>query len=325
MLAAAALHWTPQVSNSTASLRGLSVVSQKVVWASGSKGTVLRTLDGGGHWEIRKVPGAEALDFRDVEAFDGKTALVMASGTGENSRVYLTTNGGELWTLVLGNPDKDGFFDAMKFWNRQQGILLGDPVAGRFTIFTTEDGGLNWIKANQPAAASGEGAFAASGTCLTVHGGHDVWFGTGGSNVARVFHSADNGQSWAVASTPLAGSTAASGIFSLVFIDAQHGVAVGGDYQKPTDAARTLALSNDGGHTWTAPAAGIPSGYRSAVTYVKPSKMLVAVGTSGSDYSLDAGLTWQRLSGESLNAAANDADHVWAVGPKGLILKLAFR
>jgi photosystem II stability/assembly factor-like uncharacterized protein len=322
--AALALHWTPQASSTTASLRGLSVVSEKVVWTSGSGGTVLRTLDGGVHWESLKVAGAEALDFRDVAGFDGKTALIMSSGSGDASRVYLTGDGGEHWKLVLPNPDKTGFFDAMKFWDRKHGMLLGDPVDGHFTIFTTEDGGMSWTKATQPAALKDEGAFAASGTCLALLGKQEAWFGSGGAGGGRVFHTADAGISWRVANTPLSGEVASAGIFSLKFIDPEHGIAVGGDYQQPSATARTLALTSYGGQTWMAPAAGISNGFRSAVTYVKREKLLVAVGTSGSDYSIDGGRTWITLSQDKLNAVGNEATHVWAVGPKGLILKLAF-
>ena len=325
LLAASALHWTPQISNSVAGLRGLSVVSQKVAWASGAKGTVRRTLDGGENWEVRRVAGGDALDFRDVEAFDAKTALLLASGSGEASRVYLTTNGGESWTLVLSNGDKTGFFNAMKFWDRKHGILLGDPVGGHFAIYTTDNGGLTWTRQSGPPAISGEGAFAASGTCLKVRESHDAWFGTGGPGVARVFSTEDRGHTWTVAPTPLAGRTASAGIFSVEFIDAKRGVAVGGDYQKPAQTTATLAVTSDGGHTWLTPAIGIPSGFSSAVNYVKPKKLLVAVGTGGSDYSSDDGMTWQRFSSESLNALDSAGDKVWAVGPKGLIMKLTLR
>lgn len=319
--AAPFLHWIPQASNSTAGLRGLSVVSHQIAWASGSNGTVLRTLDGGEHWEIRKVDGGDALDFRDVVAFDGNHALVMSSGTGDAARVYLTEDGGGQWKLVLPNPDKTGFFDAMKFWDRKHGMLLGDPVDGHFTIFTTEDGGRTWRKTTQPPALKDEGAFAASGTCLTLLGRQEAWFGSGGPGGGRVFHTADRGKTWTVSTTPLSGDTAASGIFSLKFIDASHGIAAGGDYQKPFETARTLAFTRDGGKTWRA---GVVSGFRSGIAYLPREKMFIAVGTSGSDYSLDGGASWKPLSKDSLNAVASHGSSVWAVGPKGLILKLAF-
>ena len=321
--AALSLHWTPQTSNTTASLRGLSVVSAKIAWTSGSKGTVLRTVDGGEHWELRKLDGGQSLDFRDIVAFDASNALAMSSGTGDDARVYLTHDGGTTWKLVLPNPDKTGFFDALKFWDRKHGILLGDPVEGRFTIFVTNDGGQTWAKAAQPPALKDEGAFAASGTCLTLFGSRDAWFGSGGPGGARVFHTADRGNSWTISTTPLTGQVAASGIFSLKFTDSSHGIAVGGDYQKPEATDRTMAVTNDMGQNWTAPPSALMGGFRSAIAYIKREQILIAVGTSGSDFSTDGGSTWASISKDSLNAVANHHNYVWAVGPKGLILKLS--
>ena len=322
--AALTFHWTPQVSNTTSSLRGLSVVSENVVWASGSKGTILRTLDAGAHWELRSVKGGQSLDFRDIVAFDANSALTMSSGTGADARVYLTRDGGTTWKLVLPNPDKTGFFDAMKFWDRKHGILLGDPVEGRFTIFVTNDGGQTWGKAAQPPALKDEGAFAASGTCLALFGRRDAWFGSGGPGGGRVFHTSNRGNSWTIAATPLTGQTAASGIFSVKFIDASHGLAVGGDYQKPDSTDRTIAITNDGGKNWTTPQVALMGGFRSAITYLKRERILIAVGTSGSDFSSDGGQTWASISKDSLNAVAHYENHLWAVGPKGVIFKLTF-
>jgi photosystem II stability/assembly factor-like uncharacterized protein len=349
LFAALALHWSPQASNTTAGLRGLSVASNHVVWASGSKGTILRTLDGGTHWELRTLAGGDALDFRDVVAFGANVALVMSSGTGDAARVYKTKDGGITWKIVLPNPDKNGFFDAMKFWDSSHGMLLGDPVDGQFTILTTDDAGTTWSKAAQPKAlvaqraqavpaASAcpscayslkeEGAFAASGTCLSLHGTSEAWFGSGGPGGGRVFHTSDRGRTWTVTTTPLAGTVASSGIFSLTFfslkfMDVLHGVAVGGDYQQPTQTERSLAVTSNGGKTWIIPSNGPMGGFRSAVTWLKSKRLLIAVGTSGSDYSTDGGFTWQPLSKDMLNAVASQGGSVWAVGPKGLILKLA--
>jgi photosystem II stability/assembly factor-like uncharacterized protein len=323
-LATLALHWVPQASNTNTSLRGLSVVSKNIVWASGSKGTVLRTLDGGEHWEIRKVRGAETLDFRDVVAFNGNIALIMSSGAGDASRVYLTIDGGVTWKLVLSNPDQTGFFDAMKFWNRQHGILLGDPVRGHFTVFTTADGGLTWTKVNQPAALKEEGAFAASGTCLALYGTREAWFGSGGPGGGRVFHTSDRGQSWTVAVTPLSGQVATAGIFSLKFIDSKHGIAVGGNYKQPEKTSGSLAVTSDNGKAWRVPSVGVTGGFRSGLAYVRQERLLIAVGTIGSDLSFDLGMSWKPFSQDNLNAIANSGRNVWAVGPKGTILKLAF-
>lgn len=323
VLAVLALHWLPQVSSSKAGLRGVSIASQEVAWVSGTKGTVLRTVDAGRHWNPIKVPGAEALDFRDVTAFDQNRALILASGPGDASRVYRTEDGGHVWTLALSNPEKTGFFDAMKFWDRRNGILLGDAVAGRFTIYTTGNGGVTWSRAEGPAALDGEGAFAASGTCLAVLGKQNAWFGSGGIAGARVFRTADGGQSWSASLTPLAGGAASAGIFSVAFRDAQHGLATGGDYRKPAETAHVLASTSDGGKTWVASSG--PGGFRSAVSYLKPAKIWIAVGTSGSDYSLDGGATWKTISSDNLNAFAGYGTSSWAVGPAGLIVKLALQ
>ena len=324
LLAALVLHWLPQDSHGTAGLRGLSVVSRQVAWAAGSGGTVLRTLNGGKRWDLLKVHGGEALDFRDVVAFDGRTALVLASGKGDASRIYVTENGGGAWTLVLHNSDADGFLDAMKFWDRQHGMLLGDPVAGRFTIYTTSSGGKNWERRTGPPAAANESVFAASGTSLTLPRPGAASFGSGGPDGGRVFHTRDGGATWISALTPFSQATISAGIFSVLFLDARRGVAAGGDYKKPSETAVNLAVSDDGGLTWTVPPSR-PPGFRSGLAFIHPLRTMVAVGTSGSDYSLDGGHTWLKLSNDNLNAVAAANTAVWAVGPKGSIMKLVFR
>src|SRR5271163_4495136 len=195
--------WTPQLSGTNASLRAVSAVSATVIWASGSGGTFLRTTDGGAHWRAGKLPGAADLDFRAIRAIDDQTAYLLSIGTGEKSRVYKTTDAGERWNLLYTNPDPKGFFDAIASWDATHGILLGDPVDGRFVVFTTDDGGVTWKRQKTPAALTNEGAFAASNSCMHVRGTREVWFGTGGPGGARVFHSTDGGQTWSVAKTPV--------------------------------------------------------------------------------------------------------------------------
>ena len=317
--AASALQWNAQLSNTTASLRGLRAVSPQIVWASGTQGTFLRTIDGGLHWQTGTVAGAEALDFRDVEAFDAATAYLLASGQGANSRVYKTTDAGAHWELLLTNPDEKGFFDDLAFGDAKHGILLGDPVERQFVVFTTADGGDTWQRRPMPLALDDEGAFAASGTSLVMRGINDAWFATGGPGGARVFRSHDGGRTWSIAVAPLGGASSKSaGIFSLAFRDAKHGLAVGGDYQNPKAADHTAALTQDGGRTWKA-VAGLS--YRSCAAWLG-AEVFVAVGTAGSDVSRDGGKTWAHFSDINLNAVAAGGDAVWAVGPKGVILKL---
>ncbi len=197
-LGAHAADWRTLTTNSTASLRGLAVVDSRVAWASGTRGTVLRTSDSGKHWKASLVPNSAALDFRDIEAPDSTRAWLLASGPGDKSRVYFTRDAGANWQFQLTNPDPTGFFDAIAFFNKRSGILLGDPVDNRFVIFTTTDG-LNWQRRPGPEALPGEGAFAASGTCLIARANGEAWFGTG---AARIFHTRDSGATWTVTQTP---------------------------------------------------------------------------------------------------------------------------
>jgi photosystem II stability/assembly factor-like uncharacterized protein len=313
--------WVTQESGTTASLRGISAVNARVAWASGSGGTYLRTIDGGATWRAAKVPGASDVDFRAVRAFDDKTAFLLSIGSGEKSRIYRTEDGGERWQLLYTNPDPKGFWDALAFWDDTHGIILGDPVDGHFVVMTTENGGQSWRAQKTPAAFSKEGAFAASNSCLTLQGAHQVWFGTGGPGGARVFHSEDGGATWTIAKTPIRNDGASSGVFSLAFSDAKRGIAVGGDYNKPVETAGNIALASDGGKAWTA-ANGSLGGFRSDVKYLVEHKMWIAAGTSGSDYSLDNGNSWKPFDSGNYNAMSFAGGIGWAVGPKGAIAKL---
>src|SRR5262249_41256668 len=217
---------TEQNSNTEENLRGISAVSAKIAWASGTHGTFLRTVDGGTTWVVGHVPGAESLDFRDVEAFNAEDASLLAAGPGEQSRIYKTLDGGKNWTLQFTNRDPKGFFDCMAFWDHEHGIAVGDPVDGKFQLIKTENSGRDWkpiAPQKRPPAIEGEGAFAASGTCIAVRGKENVWFVTGGS-AARVFRSSDAGESWSVSETPIVHGPPSAGIFSVAFRDEKNGI-----------------------------------------------------------------------------------------------------
>jgi photosystem II stability/assembly factor-like uncharacterized protein len=313
-----------QPSGSTASLRGVWAVNEKTAWASGTRGTYLKTIDGGATWTAATVPGAETLDFRDVQGVDENTAYLLSIGSGETSRVYKTTDGGAHWTVSLQNPDAKGFFDEMAFWDAMHGILVGDQVDGQMVVMSTEDGGKTWHRRKMPPALPGEGAFAASGTGITVLDKSDVWIGTGGKGAARVYHSKDGGLTWTVAATPMRADSAAAGIFSLAFSDAQHGVAVGGDYNKANDETDNIAVTADGGATWTKPGGTAPKGFRSAVAYVADRKMWIVAGPSGADISTDGGRNWKQFDTGNYNAISFVSSQAgWAVGARGRIA--AFR
>ncbi len=322
--AAWAQSWVGQVSGTKASLRGISVVNARVAWASGTAGTWLITTDGGATWRAGTVPGAEKLDFRGVRAINERSAWLLSVGSGAESRVYHTTDGGRHWRQQLTAPAPKGFFDAIAFWNARRGIVLGDPVDDEFEVYTTDDGGHHWRRQHTPAALPDEGAFAASNSCLVLRGNREAWFGTGGPGGSRVFHSIDGGGNWTVARTPVRDDVAPAGIFSLAFANGLAGVAVGGDYSKPAETMHNIAVTTDGGRTWSAPA-GTPAGYRSAVLYLADYKAWIATGTTGSDVSFDAGQTWRTFDTVGYNALGAADGTVLAVGPKGRIAALRMR
>jgi photosystem II stability/assembly factor-like uncharacterized protein len=324
--------WTPQASPTSERLRGVSAASDKVAWASGAKGAVLRTVDGGLTWAALTVPDAAALDFRDIEAFDAKTAYVLSIGSGDASRIYKTTDGGRTWTLQFKNDDPKAFYDAIAFWDRDHGLAVGDPVDGRATILRTSDGGRRWerLPADRvPAALPGDGAFAASGTCLVTTGRADAWFGTGGAAKARVFHTADAGETWAVAETQITAGTASSGIFSLACADTQDGIAVGGDYRQEKATGENMQFTTDRGVTWTFAGATRLRSFRSAVAYRPGSngRTIIAVGPGGTDRSDDHGRTWTPIGDEGYHALSIEprGRAAWAVGEQGRIARLALQ
>ena len=322
----AVAQWEPQTSGTTNELRGLSVVSPQIVWASGQRGTVIHTVNGGASWIRDTVPGATTLDLRGIAGISATVAHAISIG--DSSRIYRTTDGGKSWSLRFEATRKGTFFDAIRFWDAQHGIAVSDPVNGRFVLVTTIDGGETWQEIPGdaiPPALQGDGSFAASGSCLEVHGSGDVWFVTGGAAVARVFHSADRGKTWTVANSPVRAGVASAGIFSIAFRDAMHGVIAGGDYQKPALGGRNVALTSDGGRNWTlVDSASAPAGFRSAVTFVPTvdGRTLVATGLNGTDVSTDGGLTWKSVDATAYNAVQFAADRAgFAVGPRGRVAK----
>ncbi|MGB7603621.1 MAG: hypothetical protein WBM24_25200 [Candidatus Sulfotelmatobacter sp.] len=268
-----------QPSNSTEDLRGVSAVSQQIAWASGTHGIFLRTTDGGRTWISGQVPDAATVDFRGVVAFSADEAFLMSSGPGDQSRVYHTSDAGQHWQLEFSNANPKGFFDSIAFWDHTHGIVLGDPIPDesgqlKFQLLITSDG-QSWTPvstAQLPPALAGEGAFAASNSCLSILSNDpniaddpNIWFATGGK-AARVFHSPDRGRTWQVFDTPIVHGLDSAGIFSIAFRDPLHGVIAGGDYKHPEQDGPNLAFTSDGGKTWTLSKI-FPQSYYSAVAY----------------------------------------------------------
>jgi photosystem II stability/assembly factor-like uncharacterized protein len=324
---AAAQPWNDADAGTRSGLRGLAVAGERVIWIGGTDGTLRRSTDAGVTWSRLAPPGSEALDFRDIHAFDARRALVMAAGPGARSRLFVTRDGGISWHAAYAPDDARVFLDGLAFRDGRHGLAFGDPLDGRLLLLHSDDGGISWrADARAPAVEDGEAAFAASGTSIATLG-RRAWIGTGGTR-ARVLRSSDGGRSWESASVPLRQGAPSAGVFSLAFWSADEGVAVGGDYKQPDEREGTAAFTRDGGRTWS-PAQRLPGGYRSAVAMV-PGRShpprLVAVGTSGADVSDDGGRTWRAWpeAGTGLNAVATTPrGRVWMVGPEGRVRTLA--
>lgn len=305
-----------------ASFRGLSAPSEKIVWVSGSRGTVGKSLDGGKNWTWMTVPGFEKRDFRDIEAFDAKTAIVIAVDTPAD--ILKTTDGGTTWKLVYENSTPGMFLDAMEFWNINSGIVVGDPVNGRFFITRSFDGGETWHDIpfqEMPKADSGEGCFASSGTNVRCLNLSEACFVSGGPT-SRLFI-----RDRAI-DLPILQGKATTGANSVAVRDhntlhgGQHLIVVGGDFARDTLTEKNCFVTNDGGKTWIAPATP-PHGYRSCVEYIGGNSVLCC-GTSGVDISYDNGMNWHLITTTGFNVCrmAKKGHSVFLAGSRGRIAVL---
>ncbi|TDO22687.1 WD40/YVTN/BNR-like repeat-containing protein [Pedobacter duraquae] len=313
----------PLTSGTNTSIRGISVVSDQIAWVSGSNGFVGKTLNGGKDWQWIKPEGYEKLDFRDIEAFDDQNAVIINAGF--PAHVLLTADGGKSWQQTYLNTDSLAFLDGMDFWDVNNGIIFGDPVKNKLMILKTTDGGHSWtdISANLTAEVKiGEAGFAASGTTIQAKGKGKVWIASGGV-VSNIYYSPNYGKTWKVFPCPIIQGQSSTGPFSIDFFDEKHGIVVGGDYLKDKESFNNAQLTTNGGKTWFRPDVSV-YGYRSGVSYLD-AKHCYATGTSGTDYSIDGGLTWNRLSDLKFNAIkkAKKGNLVLLAGSKGQIYQLS--
>ncbi len=304
------------------SIRGLSVVDDQVVWVSGSNGRVGRSLDGGANWNWMIVKDFEKKDFRDIEAFNKDTAIIMAIAA--PAVILKTTDGGETWKTVYENITSGMFLDAMEFFSNKNGIVIGDPINGKFFLATTSDQGETWQEkavGKLPSADSGEACFASSGTNIRKLYNEEFCFISGGSSS----HYLTSGYSVLL---PIIQGTGSTGANSIAVRNQgnrktnQYLVVVGGDFAKDTVITNNCFISKDGGKTWLAPFVS-PHGYRSCVEFLNQ-KQLITCGTSGVDITMDSGMHWKLISGESFHVCrkAKNGSSVYLAGGNGKIGKL---
>ena len=318
-----------QTSGTRVLLQAVSPVSDQIVWVSGHEGTYARTLDGGQSWSAHVIPGAEALQFRDIDAFDARTAYVMSAGSGPLSRIYRTDDGGSTWDLQFSNDHPDGFLDCMAFWNPSRGLAYGDAIEGRFFVLQTEDGGASWTRVPDealPSAQEGEGGFAASGRCVETGPRGRAWIATGNAETPRLLWTEDEGRSWSFATVPIVGG-AAAGLTTVDFLDSRTGIALGGVIGQDTMRVDNVTVTSDGGRVWTLGGRPAMRGPIYGASWVpdSPAPTVFAVGPGGADYSSDGGLTWQTAAEETYWAVSFASPGAgWAVGPEGRITRFGF-
>lgn len=306
-------------SGEKTSIRGLSVVTDRIVWASGSNGMVGESLDGGETWNWLQIKGFEKTDFRDIEAFDAVTAVVM--GIADPAYILKTVDAGATWKIVYQNNSKGMFLDAMEFWNEQSGIVIGDPIDNRFFIARTFDGGNTWHdipKQNDPVADSGEACFASSGTNIRALANDEACFITGGLR-SRLFIRDKK------IDLPILQGKESTGANSVAVKDKKTLIVVGGDFNTKDSITRNCFITKNGGKTWAAPKAS-PHGYRSCVEYLGQNNW-ICCGLNGVDYSIDNGRTWYLISDESFHVCrkAKDGKSVFLAGVKGKVGKLVLK
>ena len=303
-------------SGTKTSIRGLSVVNDRVIWVSGSNGTVGRSLDSGKTFTWITVQGFEKTDFRDIEAFDETVAVIM--GISEPAHILRTGDGGKTWKVVFENKTKGMFLDAMEFWNDQSCIVIGDPINGKFFIARTFNGGVDWqdIPAqNYPVADSGEACFASSGTNIRKLNKQEAVFISGGLKS----HLFVRDQKTPI---PILQGKESTGANSIAVKSAKIMIVAGGDFNGKDSTQKNCIITKDGGKTWTEPSIP-PHGYRSCVEYIEK-KSWITCGLNGVDISKDEGKTWNWISKESFHVCrkAKNGKSVFFAGGGGRIGKL---
>ncbi len=314
--------WEIKQTPVQSSLRGLSVVTAEIVWASGSDGVWLRTVDGGDTWDHGIIGGLDSVDFRSIHAVNALTAVAVSAG--QPAVIYKTVDGGDSWELKHRETSEEAFFDGISFSDANIGYVIGDPIDGKWMILHTANQGESWHSVDSlPMVAEGEAAFAASASSFLAHGS-DLWLGSGGIE-SNLYHSGNEGRTWNKYEAPVRKGNPSQGIFSITSIGKGEIFVVGGDYLEPDSEISNSAIFLEKNGKWTIPAT-TPSGYRSGVAYFPGAHWLLAVGPGGSDYSSDGGLNWGRFSDEGFHAIrlGHTFGTIWASGAGGKVGKLVY-
>ncbi len=303
-------------NNKKISIRGMSVVTDKIIWVSGNNGAVGKSVDAGKTWQWMTVKNFTQRDFRDIEAFDENTAIIMA--VAEPANILKTTDGGKSWKTVFTDSTKGMFLDAMEFKN-DKGVVIGDPINNQVFMAYTNDSGNTWVRSplmKDLKAEEGEAFFASSGTNIVTYGPGIPVFVSGGKQSA-IFESSRR-----KLVLPIIQGENSTGANSIAMSpDNQiHGIIVGGDFLKDTARKNNCVLFTMIGQLRFSAPQTPPYGYRSCVEYINRKK-LICCGTSGVDISDDGGLNWKNISKEGFHVCrkAKNGEAVFLAGANGKI------
>jgi photosystem II stability/assembly factor-like uncharacterized protein len=266
----------------------VKAVDLSTAWALGLHGKVFRTTDGGTTWN--SVGGGLHIGAGITDCIDAISASTAFVGglnydptigpppTNDSTFVWRTTDGGSSWQKVF--KQLHGFLDAIKMTSSMEGISLGDPVGGKFTIIRTTNSGTTWSRiSTEPSQMNNELGYFRS---LCTYGTKYIWFGTdiGNNSSGAVYRSTDAGLSWNRVSTPFSNQ-----VYSVCFIDSLNGIC--GD--------SVLSRSTDGGMNWSQ-IIGLPIGHwyndNFPSVFVATGDGFWAVVNSGVYQSTDLGVSW---------------------------------
>jgi photosystem II stability/assembly factor-like uncharacterized protein len=233
------------------SIRALEVINDNTIWFAGNRGVWGYTEDAGKTWHIDSLQ-ADAIypQFRSIAALNDSTIFLLSIAS--PAYLFKTTNKGKTWKIVYTNTHPKAFFDSMIFTDQKTGYAIGDPIEGHITLIKTADAGTSWKAIDNdkiPSMNEGEACFATSNTNLDVYK-NMLWFVSGGKR-SRLFYSSNEGTSFLSYDTPLPQGETMTGIFSLDFFNGKLGAITGGNYDKTDSSIVSLALTKNGGKTWS--------------------------------------------------------------------------